>query len=41
MEGHHMQRKRLLLAATVVVGSLVGIGTCISNLLYDVAPLLL
>lgn len=36
-----MQRKKWLLAATIVVSSLVGIGTCISNLLFDVAPLLL
>jgi hypothetical protein len=33
--------KVLLLLATVVTGCLVGLGTCFSSLLYQVAPFLL
>ena len=36
-----MNRRKLLLLAALCVGSMVGVGTCISSLLYDIAPLLL
>jgi len=35
-----MKRKYLLLCV-LCVGSVLGIGTCISDLLFDIAPLLL